>query len=123
MSMLGLKAKNQNEGVKHMGIGSSCMAEWKKYIRQGRYREFIEESSMIAMLFYREKDTEWINALQSLNNFLEDMGDRQIMPHVKKYLMDFIESEIKTIKGEMTKKKLMKERQKTMNLISKAHTS
>ena len=101
----------------------SCISEWKRDINHRQYHKVIIESSTIAMLFYRENDQEWIDALQRLNNSIEEMGDRRIMPHVKKYVMDFIELEIKTIKGEITKKKLMKERKRTMTLISKAHTS
>lgn len=117
-----LKAKSEL-GVKCMGIGPIYLDGWKTNIRKGKYQDFVEESSAIAMLFYREKDKDWINALQKLINFLEDLSDRQILPNVKKYLMDFIEAEIQCVKGEITKKKLMKQREKTINLISKAHMS
>lgn len=100
-----------------------CISEWKKDVNHRQYEKVIFESSTIAMLFYRENDQDWIDALQKLNNSIEEMGDRRIMPHVKKYIVDFIELEIKTIKGEITKKKLMKERQKTLDLLAKAHTS
>ncbi len=107
-----------------MGSASQlCISEWKVDINHRRYEKVIIESSTIAMMFYKQKDQEWIDTLQRFNNSLEEKSSRFILPHIKKYIMDFIELEIKVIKGEITKKKLMKERQKTLDLLAKAYTS
>lgn len=100
-----------------------CISEWRRDIYHRNYEKVVTESSTIAMLFHRENDHKWIEALQGLNNTLEEMSGRLIMPHIKKYMMDFIELEIKTIKGEIGKKKLRNERQKTLDLLSKAYSS
>lgn len=100
-----------------------CISEWKKDMNHRDYRKVIVESSTIAMLYYRENDEEWIEKLEMFKEGVENMSTRQIAPHVKNYITDFIEKEISVIQGKITKNKLMKERLKTLELISKAYKS
>lgn len=107
-----------------MGNNSKlCIAEWKRDINHRNYEKVVVESSTIAMLFYREKDSDWIEELETFNVWLENISSIRIAPHVKKYLMDLVEKEIATIEGKTTKKKLMEERHKTIERLSKAYVS
>lgn len=78
---------------------------------------------MIADLFYEENDEEWIEALKSIIKKLNELSDTMIMPHIRKYLKDFVNVAIRAIKGKCSKKELVREKDRILKLLEIAYSS
>lgn len=100
-----------------------CVSLWKTDINHCRYSKVVNDIWGIANLFHAEKNTEWIEALDTIIVRINKSSDKKIMPHIKKHLTDFLEVAKKAIDGKCTKQKLRKEKDKTLQLLSIAYSS
>ncbi len=100
-----------------------CVAEWKIDINHREYQKVVIDTCAIADLFYAEKDQEWINAFKSIIRKLEETSDRRIMPHIKKYMRDFLKVAIRSSNGEVSKTELKIQKSTTLELLKKAYSS
>ncbi len=100
-----------------------CVDEWKRDINHGQYQKVITDTWGVANLFYSEKNQEWINAFKSIIKKIEESSDRKIMPHIKKYMKDFLKVAIKAINGKVSNTELRKQKDTALELLSKAYSS
>lgn len=100
-----------------------CTTEWKRDINHGQYQKVIIDTWGIADLFYSEKEKEWIDAFKSVIKYVEEASDRRIMPHIKKYMKDFLRVAIDAINGKVSKAELKKKKNTALELLSKAYAN
>lgn len=105
------------------GTSQWCVSEWKKYINHRNYQRVVTDVWGIANLFYSEKNTEWIEALRSVEKKIDESSDRMIMPHIKKYMKDFLNVAIQSINGQCSKLQLANEKNRTLKLLAIAYCS
>lgn len=104
-------------------VSREILSKWRKDLRKQKYENVVREIAGIAMIFNNENDQDWIKTFKKLRKEIDEMSDRRMPAHIRKYLKDLLDDAVRTIEGECRREKMKKRMQETFELLSKANSN